>query len=173
MKKVLTLTLIFSFLTLSVAIVFAQPPQRMTRARRTFDRPQNRILAVLKANQNELNITDDQIEQVQNLVFSFQEKSIKMQNENSMSRLELQKLMQDREDLDYDKIKAVLSKTSAARNEMFIEGLKLREEVNNVLTPEQREALKEKTRKGMRSRALSLRDRMQQRFPRLRNRIRR
>lgn len=173
MKKVLVLTLIFSFLTLFVTTLFAQPPQRMTRARRTFDRPHNRILVVLKANQEELAITDEQIEQVQNLVFSFQEKSIKMQNESSLSQLELQKLMQDKENLDYGKIKAVLAKTSEARNEMFIEGLKLREEINNVLTPEQQEALRAKTREGMRSQARSLRERMQQRFPRLRNRIRR
>jgi len=164
---------IFSFLVLSVASSFAQPQQKMTRAKRTFDRSQNRILAVLKANQDELNIADEQIEQVQNLVFSFKEKTIKRTSENSLIRLELQKLMQDRENLDYDKIKAILSKTSAARNEMFIEGLKLREEINNVLTQEQREALKAKTRDGMRSRSRNLRDRMQQRNPRLRNRIRR
>lgn len=164
---------IFSFLVLSVASSFAQPQQKMTRAKRTFDRSQNRILAVLKANQDELNIADEQIEQVQNLVFSFKEKTIKRTSENSLIRLELQKLMQDRENLDYDKIKAILSKTSAARNEMFIEGLKLREEINNVLTQEQREALKAKTRDGMRSRSRNLRDRMQQRNPRLRNSIRR
>jgi len=173
MKKGLTLMVVFSFLVLSVASSFAQPQQRMPRAKRTFDRSQNRILAVLKANQEELNITDEQIEQVQNLVFSFKKKTIKRTSENSLSRLELQKLMQDRENLDYGKIKAVLSKTSAARTEMFIEGLKLREEISNVLTPEQREALKTKEREGIRSRARNLQDRMQQRFPRLKSRIRR
>jgi Spy/CpxP family protein refolding chaperone len=173
MKKGLTLMVIFSFLVLSVASSFAQPQQRMPRAKRTFDRSQNRIPAVLKMNQEELGITDEQIEQVQNLVFSFKEKTIKRTSENSLNRLELQKLMQDRENLDYDKIKAVLSKTSAVRNEIFIDGLKLREDINNVLTPEQREALKAKTRDGIRSRARNLRDRMQQRIPRLRNRIRR
>ena len=173
MKKILTVSLIVSFLALSVAVVFAQPQQRMNRARRTFDRPQSRILGVLEANQEEFGITDEQIEQIQDLVFSFKEKSLKMQNESSLNRLELQKLMQNRESLDYDKIKAFLSKTSAVRNEMFIERLKLREEINNVLTPEQREALKEMGRIGMRSRARDLRDRLQQRIPRLRNRIRR
>lgn len=173
MKKSLILMVIFSFLVLSVASTFAQPQQRMPRAKRTFDRSQNRILAVLKANQDELNITDEQIEQIQNLVFSFKEKTIKRTSENSLSRLELQKLMQDRENMDYDKIKTILSKTSDARNEMFIEGLELREEINNFLTPEQREALKAKARGGMRSRACNSRDRMQQRNPRLRNRIRR
>lgn len=173
MKKILTVSLIVSFFALSVAVVFAQPQQRMNRARRTFDRPQNRILGVLKANQEELGITDEQIGQIQDLVFSFKEKSLKIHNESSLSRLELQKLMQDRDNLDYGKIEAILSKTSAVRNEMFVEGLKLREEINNVLTPEQREALKEMGKKGTRNRARYLRDRFQQRFPRIRSRIRR
>ena len=173
MKKILTLTLICSFFALSMAVVFAQPQQRMTRAKRTFDRSQNRTLGFLMANQEELGITDEQIEQVQNLVFSFKEKTIKMNGDQSLGRLELQKLMQDRENLDYGKIEAILSKTSAARNEMFIEGLRLREEINNVLTPEQRKALKAKAKKGMRSRASNLRNRIPQRNPRSKNRIRR
>jgi len=173
MKKILAATLIFSFLTLSAAVVFAQPVQRMPRANRMFDRPQLRILSVLKTNQEELEITGEQMEKIQNLVFSFREKSLKMQNESEMSRLELQKLMLDRENLDYDKIKAILSKLSAVRNEMFIERLKLREEIDNVLTPEQREALGDMRRVGMKSRARDWRDRMRQRFPRMRNPIRR
>jgi Spy/CpxP family protein refolding chaperone len=173
MKKLLTLTLIISFLALSVAMAFAQPQQRSLRAKRTFDRPQNRILIVLKANQEELNITDEQMKQVQDLVFAFKEKSIKMKSEQSLSRVELQKLMQDRENVDYNKIRAILSKTSAARTEMFIERLKLREDIGNLLTQEQQEALKAKTRQGMRSRFRDPRSRMHQRFPRLRDRIRR
>lgn len=172
MKKLLTLTLIFSFLALSVAIVFAQPQQRMTRSRKNFDRSQNRVLAVLKANQEELGITDEQIEQVQDLVFAFKEKTIQMSSEQNFNRLELQKLMQDTENLDYAKIEAILDETSAARNEMFIEGLKLKEEVSNVLTPEQREALKAKANTGVRNRDRYLRNRVQ-RNPRLRYRIRR
>jgi Spy/CpxP family protein refolding chaperone len=173
MKKGLTLIVIFSFLVLSVASGFAQPQQRMTRAKRTFDRSQIRILGVLKANQEELNITDEQIEKIQNLVYSHKEKTIKMASENSLSRLELQKLMKDKENLDYTKIKAILTQTSSARTDMFIEGLKLREEISNVLTPEQKDALKAKAKRGIRSRARDLRNRLNQRPPRLRNRIRR
>jgi Spy/CpxP family protein refolding chaperone len=173
MKKGLTLIVIFSFFVLSVASSFAQPQQRMARGKRTFDRSHSRILAVLKANQEELDITDEQIGQIQDLVFSFKEKTIKTANENSLSRLELQKLMKDKENLDYAKIKAILNQTSAARTDMFIEGLKLREEISNVLTPEQQEALKAKAKKGIRSRPRKLRDLAYQRSPRLRNRIRR
>jgi Spy/CpxP family protein refolding chaperone len=172
MKKGLTLIVIFSFLVLSVASSFALPQQRMARGKRTFDRSQNRILGVLKANQEELNITDEQIEQVENLVFSFKEKTIKMAGENSMSRLELQKLMKDKENLDYGKIKAILTQTASARTDMFIEGLKLREEISNVLTPEQQEALKAKAKAGIKNRGRNFRSRMHRRSPHSRHRIR-
>jgi Spy/CpxP family protein refolding chaperone len=173
MKKILTMTIICSFMILSSAVSIAQPLQRSFGARRMFDNPQTRILGVLKANREELKITDQQMEQIQNLVFSFREKAITMRNERSLNRLELQKLMQKRENLDYDKIKAVLSKISASRQEIFIAGLKLRDEIKKVLTPEQREALKVITRNDMRNHMHDFRDSMQQRFPQPRDRIRR
>jgi Spy/CpxP family protein refolding chaperone len=173
MKKSLTILIVFSFFVLSVANGFAQPQQRLPREKRPFVRSQNRILIVLKANQEELNISDEQIEQIQHLVFSFKEKSLKKRNAASLDRLELQKLMQDKENLDYGKIEAILAKTSAAKNEMVIEGLKLREEIGNVLTPEQQEALKAKAKRDIRSRARTLRNRAPQRFQRFKNRIRR
>jgi Spy/CpxP family protein refolding chaperone len=175
MKKRMTTAVIFSLLVLLVASSFAQPQQRLMRAKRTFDRFPNRILAFLKVNQEELNITDEQIEKIKNLIFSHQEKAIQMKNENAVQRLELQKLMQDRENLDYERIQSVLSQSSAARHEMFIQRLKQREEITKILTPEQREALKaltmERVREGFRPLRL-MRDRMQ-RFPQFRERIRR
>ena len=72
-----------------------------------------------------------------------------MKNENDLLRLELQKLLQDKENLDYEKIKAILSKTSASRQEMFIQRLKQREEISKILTPEQQEALKAFTKDRM------------------------
>jgi len=173
MKKGLTIMVILSFLVLSAASSFAQPLQRMPRTKGMFAGSQNRILGVLKANQEELEITDQQMDQIQNLLYSFREKAIEMRNEISLNRLELQKMLQDREDLDYEKIEAVLSETSAFRHEMFIQGLKLREEMENVLTPEQREALKAKARDILRLQARDFRDRVQRRVPILRNRIRR
>lgn len=172
MKKGLTLAVIFSVLVLFVASSFAQPQRQMMRGKRTFDKSHNRILAVLKANQQELKITDEQFKQIQNLVFSHQEKAIKMKNEGDLHRLELQKLIQDRENLDYEKIKDVLSKSSAARQEMFIERLKLKDKISNILTPEQREALKVMAKDRFRGQMRPMRDRMQ-RFPRQRGRIRR
>ncbi len=173
MKKVLTLTLILSFFALSAVVLSAQPRQRMSRVERPFDRSQNRIFLVLKANQEELGITDDQLAKIEDLVYLNKEYTIKMNGEHNLLRLDLQKLMQDRENLDYDKIKALLAKTSALRNEMFVKRLKLRDEINMILTPEQQKALEDMGRVGMRSRSRDLRERMMQRFPRLRDRIRR
>jgi len=174
-KKGMTAAVIFPVLVFFVASGFAQPQLGMMRAQRTFDRSPSRILAVLKANQDELNITDEQIKQIQDLIFSQQEKAIQMKNEGALQLLELQKLMQERENLDYEKIKAVLSQLSAARQEMFIQRLKQREEINKFLTPEQQDALKSLAMNRMRERIRPLRlmrDRMQ-RFPRFRDRIRR
>ena len=175
MKKGKALAVVFSVLVLFVASDFAQPQRGMMRVKRNIDRSPHRILAVLKANQEELNITDEQIEQIKNLIFSYQEKAIQMKNESELQRLELQKLIQDRENLDYEKIKAVLSRASTARHEIFIQRLKQREEINKILTPEQQDALKALAMDRMKDRIRPLRlmrDRMQ-RFPRFRDRIRR
>jgi Spy/CpxP family protein refolding chaperone len=44
--------------------------------------------------------------------------------------------------LDYAKLKEALSKTSEHRHDMLIDGLKLKDEIDKILTPEQKEALK-------------------------------
>jgi len=170
MKKGMTYLVFFSLLILFVASSFAQQPQRMMRANRTFDRTHDRILVVLKTHQEELGITDNQLEQIQDLVFSHQEKMLKMKNDLALQHLELQKLMQDRDNLDYDKIKAILSKTSTARTEMFIDRLKQRDEINKILTPEQRDALKAMAKEGFGRRFQPMRDRGQ-RFRQMRKRI--
>jgi len=73
--------------------------------------------------------------------------------------------MLDKENLDYEKIKEVLSKASNSRKEMFIERLKLRREIDNILTPEQREALKKMREESFRGRSLWPRGDRFQRFP--------
>jgi len=182
MKKAITLSVIFSVLILFTASSFAEPQQRvMRRGEGITTRSPARILAVLKAKQKELKITDSQIEKIKNLAFSFEEKMIKMRSDSSLQRLELRKLFQDRENLDYDKIKAALSKVSSGRHDMVIERMKLREEIGKTLTPEQREALKSVQKDRLEDRRALLRrgkglfqrgDRLQ-RFPLLRNRIKR
>ena len=176
MKKTKTMIVLLSLLIFFAAGSFAQPAQRMMRAARVFDRAPDRILHFLKANQVELGITESQMEQIQNLVFSHEEKMLNTKNANSLQRLELQKLMQDRENLDYDRIEAVLSKTSAARQEMFIERLKQRDEISKILTPEQRDALKTMVKEGIEKRFQRMEERGDRyqafrRFPQLRRRI--
>ncbi len=175
MKKAKTSLVLISLLIFFAASSFAQPAQRMMRANRGFDRLPHRILIVLRASQEELGITDEQIEQIQNLVFAHQEKMLRMESENRLNHLELQKLMQDRENLDYDKIGAILSKTSDIRNQIFIESLKQRDEIGKILTPEQRDALNAMVKDGFGRRIRQMREREDrlQRMPRPRSRIKR
>lgn len=171
MKKSVTFSIIFSTAILFATSSFAQPFRGMSREDGLMKRFPTRILFVLKANQKELNITDSQLEKIKNLVFSFEEKMIQMKSNSSLQRLEMRKLLQDRENQDFEKIRAALSKASDFRNDMFIERLKLRKDIENILTPEQRDAMKAMKKDKLRgSREFQRGDRLQQ-FPRLRKRI--
>lgn len=142
MKKAMTFSIICSVLILFVASVFAQPQRMMMRYDRLIKRSPARILRLLKAKQKELKITDSQIAKIQNLINSSEEKMIKMRSEAELQRLELKKLLQIKENLDYEKIRLALSKASKTRQNIFIERIKTRKEIENILTLEQREALK-------------------------------
>ena len=112
MKKVLTGLFVFSFVILFAASSFAQPQREMMRGENLIKRSPARILHVLKAKQKELNITDNQLEKIKNLAFSFEEKMIQMKSKNSLQHLELKKLLMDRENLDYEEVREALSKAS-------------------------------------------------------------
>jgi Spy/CpxP family protein refolding chaperone len=142
MKKGLTVFVIFSVIVLFSVSSFAQPFQGRRVGKKMVDRSPVKIHLLLKAKQEELNITDDQLNKIDDLVYAFKEKKINARSEGDLHRLEIKKILSDRENLDYNKIKEALSKASASRNEMFIAGLKLRDDIRNVLTPEQQEALK-------------------------------
>ncbi len=174
MKKVITSCLMFSFVILLTAGAFAQPQAKMMRGKGMAHRSPVRILHILKMHQKELNITDSQLEEIKNLVFSFEEKMIKMRSTSSLQRLEIGKLLQDRENQDYEKIKAALSSASNIQNDMFIERLKLRKGIENILTPEQRDAIKAMQKDRLRGRRGFQRGERFQRFPRFqfRKRIR-
>lgn len=173
MKKALRLSIILSAVIVFSASSFAQPLRGMKRGRGLAMRSPEKILWILKAKQKELNITDSQIEKIQNLVFSFEEKMIQMRSQNDTERLNLRKLMQDREKLDYEKIKAALSKMSSSRQDMFIQRLKLREEIQNILTPEQREAMQEAVKERLKEGKFFQRGERMQRLPRWRDWIKR
>lgn len=179
MKKAMTFSIIFLVMILFAANVFAQPQRRMMRDKGFMNRMPVRMYLVLKAKQKELNITDDQLEKIKNLEFSLEEKMIQMRHNSSTQRLELRKLLQDRENLDYDEMRAALSKASKNRSDIFIERLMIRKEIENILTPEQRETLKDMRQDRLIGRRVFQRgnrrffntqDRFQ-RFPQLRNRI--
>jgi Spy/CpxP family protein refolding chaperone len=102
-----------------------------------------RMLNFLTAKKDEFNITEEQIEKIKTLTFEMQENMIEFRNVIEKQRLELRKILFDKENLDYTRIKDLLSKQSEIRNNFFIERLKTREEIDNVLTPEQKEAIKE------------------------------
>ena len=141
MRKAINLSIVFSLLILLSASAFAQR-QRIMRWPWMMEGTCTGILRFLKANQQELKIEDSQLAKIQDIVFSFEKKMIQMRNEASLQRLELQKLLQERENLDYEKIKAVLSKASNIRQELFLEKIKMRDQIEKMLTPEQKDALK-------------------------------
>jgi Spy/CpxP family protein refolding chaperone len=142
MKKTLTVFAIFAIVGLFAVDSFAQSFQGRRGSRDRMHQSPSRILRMLKANQEELMITDDQLKAIEDLTYSFEEKRIEARSEANKNQLELRKLMQDRGNLDYAKLKEALSKASEHRHDMVIDGLKLRDEIDKVLTPEQKEALK-------------------------------
>lgn len=173
MKKTLTISLSLLALLFFTADILAQPQMGMRQGQRGRAFRQARsggILAVLKARQEELNITDEQLEEIQGLILAQEESRIKHQNELNIQQLELKKAMADQENRDYAKIKTELNKLSDIRNDMFVENLKSREAINNVLTPEQQKALRASARGHLGQRARTLRN--LQRFRRSRSIIR-
>jgi len=82
-------------------------------------------------------------------ILKLEEKRVKRQNALNTQRLEHKKLMMDRENLDYDQLKALLLKDSENKLDLMIESMQLRDEIEAVLTPEQKAALKEMGRDRM------------------------
>jgi len=159
MKKGLTVFAVTSAVLLFAASSFAQPFQRMRPGMDRMERGPARVLFALKAHQKELKITDDQLKQIESLAFAFEEKMIAMESESRSSHLGIRKLMMDRENIDFAKIKAALDKASDQRNEMLIARLKHHDEIMKVLTPEQREAVKSAIRDRIGERGDFLRER--------------
>jgi Spy/CpxP family protein refolding chaperone len=77
--------------------------------------------------------------------------------------------MMDRKNLDYGQLKALLLKNSESKLDLMIDHMRLRDQIEAVLTPEQKEALKEMGRDRMGQR----RSFMRSRDPRLDSRLQR
>ena len=172
MKKTLTVFAILSVVLLFAADGFTQPAQRMGRGKACMERSPSRILFVLKAHKEELQITDEQLKQVEDMVFSFEEQHIVMRSQASSNRLAMQKLMSDREKVNYDQVKAVFVKAAEHRADMVISRFKIRDEVNKVLTSEQQDALKSLRKERFKTRRDFRGIRECERRPRFRNEFR-
>ncbi|MGE5341293.1 MAG: Spy/CpxP family protein refolding chaperone [Candidatus Omnitrophota bacterium] len=102
---------------------------------------------MLEAKQKELKLSDTQLEQIKTKAFALEEKIVSLKNANNLLHLELKKLMMEEKTRDYNKISDVLTKISANRQAIFIESLKTKDAIHGILTPEQREAIKDAMRK--------------------------
>ncbi|MFA9454612.1 MAG: Spy/CpxP family protein refolding chaperone [Candidatus Aminicenantaceae bacterium] len=107
------------------------------------------ILMALEARQEELNITDEQLDKIKELSLKLEEKRVEQQNSLNTQRLEQRKLMMDRENLDYDRLKDLLLKNSESKVDLMIDSMRLRDQIDTVLTPEQKDALKDMGRDRM------------------------
>jgi len=172
MKKVITFSMVFSVLILFSTSTFAQDFGWGMRDQGLRRLNSTRILRVLKANQEEFKITDSQLKKIEELIFGLEKKMISLQSRSGEMSLELRKIMMDEKDPDYEKIKAALSKQANIRHDVFIERLKMRKEIENILTPEQQEAIKSMRKNLYRGRRTFHRDGRQARFPGFRSRIR-
>jgi len=142
MKKGIACLALGAFLVLLTAGSFAQPRTQVMRSRHFQRHVPALMLKMVKANQEELKITDEQLDKVQAVMDNFHAKMIQARSQNELQRLELQKLFRRDQKKDYDKIKAQMAKLSDMRHEMIIEGMKHKEEIMNVFTQEQQDAIK-------------------------------
>lgn len=110
-----------------------------------------KIYMMLKEKQKDFNITDNQLDQIKTKVFALEEKIIPIESKNKLHHLELKKLMMN-EKKDYEKISAVLSKISDNRRTIMIEGMKTKDDIDGILTPEQHDAIKKAMQKRFKDR---------------------
>ena len=155
-KQLLTAVSVMMVFSMALA---AQPFMGKRMGGRRMMRPSpTKIYMMFKANQKDFNITDSQLEQIKNKVFALEEKIIPIESKNSLHRLELKKLLMN-EKKDYGKISAVLSKISANRQAIFVERLKTKDAIRSILTPGQRDALKEARKNRLKKRPFPRRGR--------------
>ncbi len=129
-------------------------------------------LAFLKAHQEELGISDEQLAQVKELTFQMEEIRTQQQNLAAEHRLELKKLMME-ESKDYSRIESLMNQTAEARNRAIVEKMQIRDQIESVFTPDQLDALKKAAQEEMARRQPRLRERIKERFSRFRERPRR
>ena len=144
----------------------AQPRMGQRQARmkqrpaRTFIDPgPGGILMVLKARQQELNVTDEQIARIEELQGRLEEQAVEHRNAMNTQRLKLKQGLRDKENRDFDTLKAQLMQNAQSRIDFQIARMKLRAEIADVLTDDQKAALKAAGGLGIRRGRGMLRDR--------------
>lgn len=131
--------------TLSFSVqMLAQPEPKFPGIRGMRPDRQQQILPRLIANKAELKLTEDQLDKIKTLALEKEELQLKYRNALDRQRLEIKKLMLDRENLDYEKLKNQMIKSSELRTEMFLTGLKTIDRIQSILTPEQQQMLQDK-----------------------------
>ena len=170
MKKINTLITLSIGLFFFAASVSASPQMTRPGNRHIMRTGPDRLLDVLKTKQNELKITDEQLDKIEELTFAMEEKAIKLRSDIAGAQLELRRHMRDMENRDYEKIKSLLMRSAELRADMALNRMALREEITNILTPEQRTALKETVNQAIRARRLMERRELIRRNPRVQRR---
>jgi len=142
MKHTVKMVGIFGMTALLAIPGFAQVGSRMQGRNMRAPRMQNGMMVMLKARQSELKLTDKQLASIQGLVDAHRKAEVDMQREAALQRLEIQKLSRDRVDMDLDLYRKSLEKASALRISGQLARLRLHQDINKVLTVEQRDVLK-------------------------------
>ncbi|MBN1271974.1 MAG: Spy/CpxP family protein refolding chaperone [Candidatus Aminicenantes bacterium] len=173
MKKGIIVLLVVLLTGVLMAEGFAQPFRGRIDRRPMSNRDVGGFLWILRQNQEELNITDEQMNKIKGLMDEFEKSMLKMRQTNQTLQLELRQLIRE-ENRDYALLRKTMEKISSGRHDMVIAGMKLRDEMINILTPEQKEKLKEMRQDRMLgSRGMFRRDMGFRRFPHRLNRFRR
>ena len=173
MKKGLIVLMVVLFTGVLAAEGFAQPLRGHSGRRPMFHRDQGVFLRILKGYQEELNITKEQMDKIKGLLDVFEKNMLKMRQSNQTLQLEMKQLLRE-DNRDYSLIRTNMEKLSSNRHDMVIARMKLRDEVMNILTAEQKDRLKEMRQDRMFGRRGTLRRDMGfRRFPRMPNRFRR
>jgi len=141
MNKKIGVLLVVALFSLTSVSLWAQPKMRTGAA--FWTHPGMNLVRVLRAKQKELNITDEQLKKIDNLVVTYEKKLIDLRSELSKHRLEMRQLFQNQDEVDLNQLKKALEVASQLKNEMVLQRFKLRQEINAVLTKEQRTALQD------------------------------
>ncbi|MCJ7679148.1 MAG: Spy/CpxP family protein refolding chaperone [Candidatus Aminicenantes bacterium] len=143
--KLIGIVVMTIFLTTLVSAQFrGRTPGLNMRAPRMQDG-----MMMLNACRAELKLTDEQVSAIQNLMDAHQKARIDMEKDAALQHLEMQKQFRNRAEMDLDLYRKSLEKASALQIEQQVARMRLRQDIEKVLTEEQREILWQRMNKDM------------------------